>query len=127
MSEPEYQDLTQVFQGEVHEATLLRSALEAEGFETFIQDENIKVVDPFVTGASPLQAKLLARTEEGAEVAAAIEELKSGEHALDDEAEVGETEEGPAQHSRKVSVSTLWWILIAVLLMPLVLTLGPCS
>jgi hypothetical protein len=85
MSNAEYQDLTVVFHGELAEATILRSALEAAGFHTFMEDENMKVTDPFATGASALWVKLLARTEEAPEIEAAVAELRSGRHELPEE------------------------------------------
>jgi hypothetical protein len=90
MTSPDYQDLIVVFHGELAEATILRSALEASGFDTFMEDENMKVTDPFATGASALWVKLLARKEDAPDVAAAIEELQSGRLALEDEAETDE-------------------------------------
>ncbi len=85
MSETESQGLTVVFHGELSEATILRSALEAAGFDTFMEDENLKVTDPFATGAGPMWVKLLAREEDAADITAAVEELRSGDLALPDE------------------------------------------
>ncbi len=87
MSESDYTDLTVVFHGELAEATILRSALEASGFNVFMEDENIKVTDPFATGASALWVRLLARAEDAADIKAAVEELRSGKFALPDEDE----------------------------------------
>ena len=85
MSEDDYPDLTVVFHGDLSEATILRSALEAAGLDTFMEDENMKVMDPVATGPSPLWVKLLARTEDAPDIQAAIEELRSGKLALPDE------------------------------------------
>ncbi len=85
MSQPEFKDLPVVFHGELSEATILRSALESAGFDVFMEDENLKVTDPFATGAGPLWVKLLARLEDEADIRAAIEELRSGDLALPDE------------------------------------------
>ena len=87
MSQPEFKELPVVFHGELSEATILRSALEAAGFELFMEDENLKVTDPFATGAGPMWAKLLARAEDEPDIKAAIEELRSGDLALPDEDE----------------------------------------
>jgi len=87
MSEPEFPNLTEVFHGPLSEATILRSALESAGFETFMEDENMKVMDPVATGPSPLWVRLLARDADVPDIEAAIEELRSGKLALPDEDE----------------------------------------
>ena len=85
MNQPEFKELPVVFHGELSEATILRSALEAAGFDTFMEDEYLKVTDPFATGAGPLWVKLLARPEDAVDIEAAIKELRSGDLALPDE------------------------------------------
>ncbi len=85
MSEAEYPNLTVVFHGSLSEATILRSALEASGFDTFMEDENMKVTDPVATGSSPLWVRLLARNDDAPDIEAAIGELRSGKFALPDE------------------------------------------
>ena len=44
----------EIFRGPIHEAFLLRSALEARGIPVYIRDETIKIMDPFITGANAL-------------------------------------------------------------------------
>ena len=43
-------NLVPVFRGEMSQVLPLQAALEAEGIPTFIQDEHIKYLDPFLTG-----------------------------------------------------------------------------
>lgn len=85
MSDAEYENMTVVFYGQLSEATILRSALEAGGFTIFMEDENMQVMEPVATGGSPLGVRLLARNEDLEDVMASIEELRSGKLALPDE------------------------------------------
>ncbi len=47
---------TTVFEGVPGQAGVLRAMLEADGLTTFVPDETTKLVDPFITGVSPLLA-----------------------------------------------------------------------
>ena len=55
----EYTDLVPVFCGTHVEVMTLRSAIEAHGFTTFVPSENMKLMDPFVTGANALTMTLV--------------------------------------------------------------------
>lgn len=73
---PTYRNLVPVFHGKYARAVLLRSTLEANGIEAFIPNENIKVADPFATGAGALVVEVVVaadRVEAAAEVLADLE------------------------------------------------------
>lgn len=94
---PTYRDLVPVFSGDYARAVLVRSALEANGIEAFIPNENIRVADPFMTGANALDVTLVVaahRADAAAEVLAGL-----GDHSREvarREAETG----GPDDHER---------------------------
>jgi hypothetical protein len=111
MSEPEYTDLETVFEGEISEADVLRSVLEAAGFSTCLANENIKVMDPFVTGAGALSVKLRARRDEAEEVRAVIAELRARESPM----EVDPADRAFESASRR-RVRAGWFIVIALFL-----------
>jgi hypothetical protein len=52
------QDRTTVFSGPMSEVLILQGLLESNGIPTFIPDENMKVIDPFATGANALTVHL---------------------------------------------------------------------
>lgn len=52
------QDWTTVFSGPMSEVLILQGLLESNGIPTFIPDHNMKVIDPFVTGANALTVHL---------------------------------------------------------------------
>ena len=95
--QPEYTDLEPIFFGAYVEAVTIRSTLAANGYETFIPNENIKVMDPFVTGANALDVQLLARVGEVEEIRALLDELR---------------ESAPETEARSTSQRTGWWIVI---------------
>lgn len=78
MSEkPGYTDLETVFVGPYAQALTLQASLAAAGLQTFLPDQMMKAIDPFITGANPLGAKLLAPTAYAKETREAIEQWRT--------------------------------------------------
>jgi diadenosine tetraphosphate (Ap4A) HIT family hydrolase len=75
-TEPSYRDLVPVFHGSYVDVVALQAALGARGLTTFIPNENIKVSDPFITGANALEFNLMAPEEEAVAVREAIREFR---------------------------------------------------
>lgn len=86
MSEkPGYTDLEMVYEGPHSEAIVLQASLAASGYPTFLPDGIMKAVDPFITGANPLGARLLAPVKLAEEIRNAIRRLQSGEMAISED------------------------------------------
>jgi hypothetical protein len=98
---PEYTDLEPVFFGSYVEAVTIRSTLDANGYETFIPNENMKVTDPFVTGANALDVQLLARAGEVEEIRALLDELR---------------ERGPERSGRRTPLRMGWLVVLSLTL-----------
>ncbi len=124
MDTPEYTDLEGVFTGDLKEVTLLRSALEANGFETFIQSENTVLTMPLAPQTDGLAVTLMARKAEAADIRAAIAELHSvapAEEGEDDlAAEEAAEEEVVEEETRS---SGLWLVVLLFLLVPIIILL----
>jgi hypothetical protein len=72
----EYRSLTAVYAGTPTEVTVVRALLESHGIVSFVPDEIIKIVDPFITGANPLHMTLVCPSERAAEARRLIEESR---------------------------------------------------
>ncbi|MCU0725843.1 MAG: hypothetical protein MUE73_08660 [Planctomycetes bacterium] len=111
MIDPGYTELESVFEGEIGEATVLRASLRAAGFETVVPSENIKVTDPFVTGAGALYVSLRARRDEAEQVRAVIAELRARAAAEEDDPVDREL-----LHRARRRIRLGWIVVLAILL-----------
>lgn len=57
---PEFHDLVPVAAGELPEMMALRASLGAQGYETHLSDDQLKVIDPLITGGYVFGSTLLA-------------------------------------------------------------------
>jgi hypothetical protein len=71
-----FDDLEEVYVAPLSELHVLRSSLEALGYDILLADENIKMWDPFVTGGSIFDSRLMAPASQAQEVRQTIQELK---------------------------------------------------
>jgi hypothetical protein len=89
---------------------LLRTVLEEQGIPAFLPDHTTKIVDPFITGASPLYARLqvpASQAEHAKAVLAARAEPRA-EPAEEDE----ESEEALQEDLERVARRTRWGSII---------------
>ncbi len=70
----EFMDLTTVHSGSWSEVLAAKASLGARGFETYIQDEATKIIDPFITGGSALIYTLKAPVDTADEIRWLLEE-----------------------------------------------------
>lgn len=70
-----YRELKTVFVGSFSGALALQAALAARGLETFILDEMVKTIDPFITGGNALDVRLQAPADREKDTVAVIREL----------------------------------------------------
>ena len=113
MSDHEFQELETVFEGPVSEATLLRSALGARDIEAFIENENIKVVDPFITGANALEVRLRVSAVDAPAALEALDEMRSGALALDEDEDIG-SEDGETETAGRASNWPGWMMVVFI-------------
>lgn len=66
--EVEFMDLATVYSGSWSEVLAAKASLGARGFETYIQDEATKIIDPFLTGGSALIYTLKAPADTAREI-----------------------------------------------------------
>lgn len=71
-----YRELAPIFSGSPPQVMVVRALLESHGIESFVPDENIKIVDPFITGANPLEMALVCPADQAAEARRIIEETR---------------------------------------------------
>jgi hypothetical protein len=110
-----------VHSGPPWQIELLSGLLEEEGIPTFQPDRTTKVVDPFITGANPLSARLQVAAgdaERAAEILqrAHAQRLMEKETSPDEDGEEGEDPEAitPAEEIEYVSTRTRWAALLVV-------------
>jgi hypothetical protein len=92
VAEGEFVETRPVFAGTLSEVMATRAALATKGFETFIQDDWVKVMDPFITGGFCLGATLRAAEDEVAKIAQVIADDRA-------EAEAAERETAEENHA----------------------------
>lgn len=68
-----------IYTGPMARVLPLQAALEGNGFLTYIADQNMKTIDPFATGLNCLDVQLQVPEIDLGPVAAALQELESGE------------------------------------------------
>ena len=121
--------LVTVHSGSLWEVELLAGLLEGAGIPTFLPDHLTKRVDPFITGANPLTARLQVRAEDAERAAALLESERSGRTEETAE-EVSDgagpepplPEDGdddamsPEEELRYLASRTRWWALISCVL-----------
>ncbi|MCB9896961.1 MAG: DUF2007 domain-containing protein [Planctomycetes bacterium] len=113
---------TTVHAGPFAQVLAVQSVLEAAGIETRIPDAMTKVVDPFVTGANPLGARLEVPDAFAAEARALLESSRAEAAAARDETAPDDFEEGddddPAESPALANVQRLGtrvgWCLICL-------------
>jgi len=74
--EVEFQDLTTVFEGSISEVMAVKAALGARGFETYTQDDQTKVMDPFITGGNVFLVTLRAPTDTAPAILEILREVR---------------------------------------------------
>lgn len=127
--------LVTIHVGSLWEVELVAGRLEAEGIPTFLPDHLTKRVDPFITGANPLQARLQVREADAARATALLEDERrrvaeeraargdaSGRDEDAGEADVDELT--PEEELQLLATRTRWWILASVALGFLVLPMA---
>jgi len=116
-----YTDLMPVFSGSLNEATVLRSALVAQGFAAFIPAENTKTMDPFITGANALTVSVVVPAEAAEEAASVISELreKCASSPADDEESLAEETRFAGEAERRLRTGWIILFALVVLLTPL--------
>lgn len=72
-------DLTTVFAGPPWLVMLLEGRMEAAGIPSFVPDRLVKTIDPFITGASPLDLRLQVPAAHLADARALVEEYEAEE------------------------------------------------
>ena len=77
---------TTVFHGQMSEALVLQGLLESNGVAAHILDENIKVIDPFITGTSAFDVQLQVAEDRAAEAKEILDYRPPREDGDDDEA-----------------------------------------
>jgi hypothetical protein len=117
-----YRELVPVYSGSLSEVIALQAALGSLGFETIIEDEAMKTIDPFITGACGLTTTLSAPATHAVATQAALRILRS-DPPLPRPAAPGEPEEALeavlAATSRRIRFACM-----AGLLAPVGLLLG---
>ena len=113
-------ELVPVYRGPLPEILALRASLGAEGIETVIRNENIKSIDPFITGGAIFDATLLAPEDAAQEAARSIRELR-GRHDDSERATEAASEPSRAEALGK----RIRWSCAAFLFAPLALYLTP--
>lgn len=78
----EYRDLRTIWSGPLNEALILQAALAVRGFRTFIDDENLRRIDPFTLGGYAFHVQLQALASAAPHAAAKIAEIRA-ESALE--------------------------------------------
>ena len=73
---PVYRNLVTVYKGELAEILALQSALAMRGFETFVGDDHLKTIQPFLAGGYAFGRDLQAPAETAAEVGRLIAEIQ---------------------------------------------------
>jgi len=74
--EVEFQELTTVFEGSISEVMAVKAALGARGFETYTQDDQTKVMDPFITGGNVFLVTLKAPVDTAPEILKILDEVR---------------------------------------------------
>jgi hypothetical protein len=82
-----FDDLEEVYAASLPELQVLRSSLEALGYDILLADEHIKTWDPFVTGGNVFGSRLMAPASQAQEVRRTIQELKDQPSVGDENAE----------------------------------------
>ncbi|MCZ6795787.1 MAG: hypothetical protein O7J95_19440 [Planctomycetota bacterium] len=102
-------DLITVFHGSLAETNVLKAALDANGFHTFIADEHMKTWNPFVSGGQVFDVRLQTPQDEAEEAIAAIRELQGKPYGAEEEPDDAEHDAVAALGRR------LRWGLIAMI------------
>jgi hypothetical protein len=89
--EVEFQDLTTVFEGSISEVMAVKASLGARGYETYTQDDQTKVMDPFITGGNAFLVTLKAPTDTAPEILEILREVR--ERTRDDRPRTPEEKE----------------------------------
>lgn len=94
VKEGEFTETRPVYAGTLSEVMAVRAALATRGFETFIQDDWMKVMNPFLTGGFCLGATLRAAEDRVEAIARAIAQDRAGTGDDDAEDELEQRFEG---------------------------------
>ncbi|MBI3819580.1 MAG: hypothetical protein HY286_12875 [Planctomycetes bacterium] len=73
---PVARELVQVYSGRLGEVIAMRAALAASGFETFVQDELTKSIDPYMTGGNAFEVYLLAGRDDAPAIRSWLNEME---------------------------------------------------
>ncbi len=90
MKESVSRDFITIFEGSPAEAQVLRVALEARGIHTYLANQFVKSIDPFITGVGMFDLALQVPQNEAAEAINAVTEIRVSKreavepHASDD-------------------------------------------
>jgi len=104
--------LVTVHVGPLWDVELLAMQLEEAGIDAFLPDKMTKTVDPFITGANPLDTRLQVRADDAEQASAIVEEARARLKAAapdDDEEEPGEA---PEDEVEWLASRTRWAALI---------------
>lgn len=97
---------TTVFHGPMSEALVLQGLLESNGVAAHILDENIKVIDPFITGTGAFDVQLQVPEDRAAEAREILDYRPPREDASDDE---GALPPDPVEeHLRRLGFRIRW-------------------
>ena len=118
---PQTIDLVPVFRGPFSRALTLQSSLGAVGLRTHIRNENIKSIDPFITGGQIFDVALEADSRDEAEILAEIERLTAV--VAGSQSEPGQRAPAPTRTEAERLAHLIRWL--CVLFAPAALFLAP--
>lgn len=98
-----------VFAGPFPRALALQAVLETKGIPTFMPDEMMKVMDPFITGANPLDVELRVPVDARAAAEEVLEAIPPDEQPQLSAAE------REAQHIARLSQRVRWCFVFPLL------------
>jgi hypothetical protein len=120
--------LVTVFSGPLWAADLHQGLLEEEGIPTFLPDHVTKRVDPFITGFSPMFARIQVRAEDAERARALLEAAPAvgaaggedgaagGEDENENDAEAGARTPGADEDLEALAARVRWWCLLSACL-----------
>jgi hypothetical protein len=97
---------TTVFHGSMAEALVLQGLLESNGVGAHILDQNIKVIDPFITGGSAFDVQLQVTEDRAVEAREILDYRPTREH--EDGGEPLATPDPIEEHVRNLGVRIRW-------------------
>lgn len=132
-----YRPMRSVFTGTIGEVTAMQATLSAQGFETFIEQEMTKTLDPFVTGGNVFAVTLSAPADQAPAIEAALREMKERGPATDvgapqeperlreeDDEESASEDAAPTLAELEALGRRIRWCTFETLLAPIALMLG---